>query len=1503
MADIGDVPLPEPEPEPVDTQDCVIEVIGPHSNQPATPDSPKFPPVIGRYTVARELGRGSFGTVYLARDSELDRPVAIKVPNDRGGRRPDVGTSPVEARVVAGLSHPNIVPIYDVGHTADGQTYIVSMYIDDGNLAEKLKKGRPSFFESVRLITVICGALHHAHAHDCFHRDIKPANILIDSAGVPYLTDFGLALKDEEFGTGPHHLGTLAYMSPEQARSEGHLVDGRSDIFSLGIVFYTMLTGRRPFRGTTHDQIISQIINSEPRPPRQIDDKIPKELERICLKAIAKRASERYATAADMADDLREFLNTTGRTPIEDLPSIGPGSITTDSWDTGQLTVSGQSEITARPIKIVPKGLCSFDVHDADFFPSLLPGPRDRDGLPDSLRFWKTRIQAIDPDKTFRVGLIYGPSGCGKSSLIKAGLVPRLDVGLVQTVYVEATGGDTEARLLRNVRHHLPGLPADMGLVRLLALLRRSGTETNAPKVLLILDQFEQWLSARGQVQENELVAALRQCDGTHVQALCLVRDDFWMAATRFMRDLEIDLVPNENVGVIDLFDVKHARRVLAAYGRAYETLPAEDGKLTRDQKSFLDAASAGLAQDGRVVPVRLALFVEMIKNRPWTPATLQAMGGMDGVGLKFLEDSFTSPRSNPVHRYHQAAARAVLESLLSETHADIKGRMRSIAELQESSGYANRPVDFGELIHALDRNLRLITPVDVQSSVDSDEAGNPASERFYQLTHDYLVHSLRDWVNKEKKATRRGRAELLLAERSGLWNSKHQNRYLPSAREWATISLLTPRLKWTDSQRQMMRRGARVHGTRLFGTFALLFLLLAAAVAYGVYSQTQAILDSLGKADVEEIPKVLNQLAAYPRWTYESRLGDLTRQSGDDKRPQLAYSLAALPGDSGQVKKLYQHLLKAGPSEMAVIRDRLEPHRNDVLGMCWSALRSAKPNDASVLPVAGALARYDESNASWHEVADKVAEALVKSNLDDDKYWREALWPARFPLIAALARIYRDKDRPEVERTLAADSLAHYAQGQSKVLVDLLLDADPKSFAVLFRAIPKNDPIVISELRSAVSLQTSSARAARAAVTLIRLHDQTAIPEVWHLLEHSPDPECRSTMITAFSEFDVPPSSLVDELERLLKETDPTKREVPNADAKNSYLFDRDLSKRRALIMALAEYRPEFLGPPKRDALIATLVDLFHNDPDAGVHSATELLLARWGAEDQLHVAGGPWNSKNQGGRRWYVNPLGQTMVLIDGPVEFDMGSPPDQPERADEEIYHHRVIPRRFFIASKEFAVEQFQRYAMATGRNRPAQNNKTWDPRAPQVALSWFECTAICNWLSDQEHLPHCYVENKYREYADGMRVDAKAVAAGGYRMHTEAEWEYACRAGTVTSRYFGNLADLLAHYEWFGKYAEKRARPCGLLLPNDFGLFDMLGNVMEWCHDLHQEHESIVAKKDDDLSQDEDVTNEVRHVRSDKYSQNPVPLRCASRGWFNPRDNSRSDLGFRPTRTLP
>src|SRR5262249_22935877 len=150
---------------------------------------------------------------------------------------------------------------------------------------------------------------------------------------------------------------------------------------------------------------------------------------------------------------------------------------------------------------------------------------------------------------------------------------------------------------------------------------------------------------------------SLRQCDGEHVQALVLVRDDFWLAISRFLADLEAEPIPGQNIALVDLFSPRHARKVLILFGQAYGSLPDPSNALRHDQESFLDQAVSGLTQAGDVVPVRLALFAEMVRKRSWTPATLRELGGIEGVGVTFLEETFSSPQANPIHRFHQRAA------------------------------------------------------------------------------------------------------------------------------------------------------------------------------------------------------------------------------------------------------------------------------------------------------------------------------------------------------------------------------------------------------------------------------------------------------------------------------------------------------------------------------------------------------------------------------------------------------------------------------------------------------------------------------------------------------------------------------------------------------------------------------------------------------------------------------------------------------------------------------
>jgi serine/threonine protein kinase len=266
---------------------------------------------LGNFELLEELGLGSYGHVFRARDTKLDRVVAIKIL--RAGRlasREEVDRFLREARSAAQLKHPGLVALYETGQTEDGVVYLVEEFIQGETLAARLRTAPFDFPQAAELVAALADALDYAHRHGVIHRDVKPSNILLDDQGRPYLMDFGLAKRDTDdtpMTLDGQVLGTPAYVSPEQARGESNQVDGRTDIYSLGVVLYELLTGERPFRGN-RQMLLLQVLHDEPRPPRQLHDKIPRDLETICLKALAKAPARRYATAAELGEDLRRFL-------------------------------------------------------------------------------------------------------------------------------------------------------------------------------------------------------------------------------------------------------------------------------------------------------------------------------------------------------------------------------------------------------------------------------------------------------------------------------------------------------------------------------------------------------------------------------------------------------------------------------------------------------------------------------------------------------------------------------------------------------------------------------------------------------------------------------------------------------------------------------------------------------------------------------------------------------------------------------------------------------------------------------------------------------------------------------------------------------------------------------------------------------------------------------------------------------------------------------------------
>jgi formylglycine-generating enzyme required for sulfatase activity len=380
-------------------------------------------------------------------------------------------------------------------------------------------------------------------------------------------------------------------------------------------------------------------------------------------------------------------------------------------------------------------------------------------------------------------------------------------------------------------------------------------------------------------------------------------------------------------------------------------------------------------------------------------------------------------------------------------------------------------------------------------------------------------------------------------------------------------------------------------------------------------------------------------------------------------------------------------------------------------------------------------------------------------------------------------------------------------------------------------------------------------------------------------------------------------------------------------------------------LLLALGEFGEKELPPREREVLLPKLLGLYRDEGDAGLHGAAEWLLLRWGQQDKLKEFEKEWEegqakgeerigqirqalAKGKGQAQWYVNGQGQTMVVIPGPVEFLMGSPPTEEGRngwsldMNVEMQHRQRIGRSFAIAAREVTVEQFLHF------RKGHAYSKDYSPTAdcPVNTVTWYDAAAYCNWLSEQEGIPDtqwCYEPKKGKDvrdwsptaYGKGMRLAPDYLRREGYRLPSEAEWEYACRAGALTSRYYGESEELLVKYAWYSKNSMDRAMlpgapgqfkvPGGRLKPNDFGLFDMLGNAMEWCQESLAPYPMAAGGKAvEDVEDNKDIKDELLRVLrgGSLFIRLPFQVRSAGRFWLVPSYRLDVFVGFRPARTF-
>lgn len=691
-----------------------------------------------------------------------------------------------------------------------------------------------------------------------------------------------------------------------------------------------------------------------------------------------------------------------------------------------------------------------------------------------------------------------------------------------------------------------------------------------------------------------------------------------------------------------------------------------------------------------------------------------------------------------------------------------------------------------------------------------------------------------------EKKPERRYGTAQEFADDLGRWLQNGSVRAPP-------VSKIDRTIKW-------IKRHPAI--AALYGAIAALIVLMIGSII--VYQRQQIVhagqerrtraaasVDALKTSDIAGVPIIIRGMESV-RDEADPILSECYEASPKDSRLRLRYALAWLPANPALADEVLDFVKSADAEEVLVLREMLKPYRQKVLDY-WPNI--ADDRGKVSMSVAGLEAEFEPEDSRWKNYVDSIAGQMVQLNPIELRAWFTVFDPIHKVLTPPLVKQYvqlqktaktsniqtRDLILAAAGLDMANAVLERYAADQPEVLADLLQIVDSRHFAAIFAVAQPHQAVIIRELQAGIErtpdpnarddeIESLAIRHANAAIALTRFGQREP---AWKMLRHSADPTARSYLIHGAA------PRAVDAIELI-----------------NRYDKEPDVSARRALLLALGEFGDNPTPPPE---FVQRLLSEFRHHPDAGLHGAIDWLLRqKWGKKDELNRITLELRGPPHEERQWFVSPGGQTFTVFRGPVEFTIGSPLSEPGREEGPIesQHAARIERSFAFSAREVTVAEFTRFLT------PAKFRKQYSPYpdSPMSDINWYEALAYCRWLSELEGVPEdqmCYPPLK--DIKPGVQLPPDFLERTGYRLPTNAEWEYACRAGAVTSRPYGRGTELLGYYAWYQLNSEDNARlrhypwyqlnfndhawPVGLLKPNDFGLFDMLGNGGEWCHDRH------------------------------------------------------------------
>ncbi|MBA3484000.1 MAG: SUMF1/EgtB/PvdO family nonheme iron enzyme [Pirellulales bacterium] len=686
----------------------------------------------------------------------------------------------------------------------------------------------------------------------------------------------------------------------------------------------------------------------------------------------------------------------------------------------------------------------------------------------------------------------------------------------------------------------------------------------------------------------------------------------------------------------------------------------------------------------------------------------------------------------------------------------------------------------------------------------------------------------------------------------------------------------------------------------------AATIMLLAGVVTAGLWANFEqrrrlsaaAVVDSIATADAQALPQLLVRLNLH------SDALPLIRQQLDAATPEDAtwvnLSVAELTTDPAATgRALLSYLPSARPAELPAIVQALAQRSEAIRPELWRMLLDETARDDARLNLACLAANTSASDPQWAKIATAVASALVAQHPLDMGAFTTALMPARRHLTPSLMSLYRDRGAEPVVKQVSAGILARFAADEPTTLVEVAVEADANDFRLVLPALQKQSAAALPLLRAVANQPVS--------------FDRWASDETWqtkHAVDGAYDTAQRRGATAAIALWRLGDAETV--LEALRSDADPARRawliellaplEIPGATLEQGAREATERGTRQALLLALGGEKLAGIAGGELAAREARLMKLYRDDPDAGVHSACRWLLrTRLQAAAALEQVDRSLTGHPDPARQWYVGPNGHSFALFRGPRTFSMGSPANEPAREEDEARHEEQLEESYAISIEEVTIAQFSQFQDKFFNRRFSATEDS-----PANNVSWFEAAAYCRWLSEQEGLPEdqmCFPLAS--EIGPGMKMPVNWLQRSGYRLPTEAEWEYACRGGVSASRFFGEGNELISRYARFIENSDNHAQSVGQLKPNNFGLFDALGNVAERCQDAMVQYPRDAVGGPAMSSAPSNLTvnaSAMRALRGGNFGDVDQNIRSARRYAASVQDQWAS-IGFRVARTLP